>query len=680
MLKRQIFIFFIINITVCFSQNFTGGYVFNMPPSDSTTQIFLPNFPISSIGGNNFVQINPNGNFEINGNRIRFWGGNLAAEGDFPAKTQAANIAGRMRKMGFNLMRFHHMDNPWSSGSLFYQTPNTRTFNVSNFDKFEYFFSKLKENGIYSNINLHVGRTFRSSDGVASADSLPEFSKGVTFFDRQLIALQKEYAFQLLTHMNPYTGLSLVDDPAMAMVEITNENSLFRMWHDGKLKPFNQGGILIQRHNKCLDSLWNNFLLVKYGNTEQLQNSWNQGIIPAGTINQIKNNNFETLPITTAWFLELHNGAAGFMTKDIINPFVGLMSAKVTVTNGTGTAWHCQWRQSSLIFKKDSTYIIQFAGRSDLAKTINVGLMNGDDPYTFYGGKNIQLTQQWQVFSITVKCPENVPNNGRLTFQFTSSGTYWFDEISLKTSPINGLLENESLEALNIKRNDYTDLAGFTINRTKDISEFYIKIEDDYFAEMRNYLKNTLGVKVPIVGTNWNIGTQDLIVQSKMDYLDNHAYWDHPSFPNIPWSSTDWVISNTSMTKSADNSTITSLFAGSKFKGKPYTISEYNHPFPNRFQCEGPIFLSAYSSFHDADAIMYYNYNDTYDWDTDKISGYFNIHRNSVFMALNPTMAYLFRNFYISPSSEKIYLNYTKDDILKIPAIDNNYWGGYSFF
>ncbi|MFH0735284.1 MAG: carbohydrate binding domain-containing protein [bacterium] len=651
-----------------------------MPPADSTTQKFLPSFPVNPILGNHFVQINQNGNFVVNDERIRFWGGNLAAEGAFPAKNKASDIAGRMRKLGFNLMRFHHMDNPWSSGSLFYQTPNTRTFNVTNLDKYEYLFSKLKENGIYSNINLHVGRTFRISDGVAAADSLPEFGKGVTFFDRQLIELQKEYANQLLTHINPYTGLSLINDPAMAMVEITNENSLFRMWHDGKLKPINNGGILTYKHNKLLDSLWNNFLLTKYGTTLQLSNYWNQGTIPAGTLNKIINNDFESLPITTAWFLELHNGAAGYVTRDIINPYAGLLSAKIAVTNGTGTAWHCQWRQSNLIFKKDSTYVIKFAARSDNYKTINVGLMNGDDPYTYYGGKEISLNTQWQIYTINVKCSEDVITNGRLTFQFPEIGTYWFDEISLKTASIDGLLENESLEFLNIKRNDYKDLVGFTINRTKDISEFYLKVEDDYFSEMKDYLKNTLGVKVPIVGTNWNIGAQDLIVQSKLDYLDNHAYWEHPSFPNIPWSSTDWFIANTSMTKSAENSTISSLFSGSKFKGKPYTISEYNHPFPNRFQCEGPIFLSAYSSFHDADGIMFYDYNDSFDWETDKITGYFNIQRNSVFMALNPTMAFLFRNYLVSPSTEKIYLNYSKEDILKIPSIDNNYWSGYSFF
>ena len=86
-------------------------------------------------------------------------------------------------------------------------------------------------------MNLHVSRTFRINDNVADYDSLPEFGKCVNFFDPYIIKLHKEYAQQLLTHVNPYTGKALVNDPVMAMVEITNENSLYRNWRDNKLKP-----------------------------------------------------------------------------------------------------------------------------------------------------------------------------------------------------------------------------------------------------------------------------------------------------------------------------------------------------------------------------------------------------------------------------------------------------------
>ncbi|MFA4838131.1 MAG: hypothetical protein WC703_01470 [Candidatus Neomarinimicrobiota bacterium] len=40
----------------------------------------------------------------------------------------------------------------------------------------------------------------------------------------------------------------------------------------------------------------------------------------------------------------------------------------------------------------------------------------------------------------------------------------------------------------------------------RDISNIYIQLQNRFFDEMVGYLKNTLGVRVPIVGTNWNVG------------------------------------------------------------------------------------------------------------------------------------------------------------------------------
>ncbi len=673
----KILVFSFLFWTISIAQNFTGGYNFYIPSFDSTTQEFLPTFPKANI--NNFVTINQDGNFSVNGERIKFWGVNFVADGAFINKEITPGVAARLNKLGFNLVRFHHLDNNWSSGSLFYGMPNTRTFNPLKLDQLFYTIYKLKENGIYSNINLNVSRVFKVSDGIAYADSLPEMGKFVTLFDRKLIELQKEYAYKLLTTINPYTGLPLSNDPAMAMVEILNENSVFRAWRDGMLTTKNKGGVLSYYHTKMLDSLWNDFLFQKYQTSQNLANSWNTGIIPAG-YNMIKDGGFENVPINTYWTLEQHNGASGTITKDVINPFAGFLSAKVIINNATGTYWHLQFRQTSISTKKDSVYQIKFAARADVNRSIFVSISLQEDPYTYLGGKEFQLTNNWQEFTFTYVGSMDAVNKTKLAFQFSQTGTYWFDNVSFTTAPINGLLPGESLELKNISRNNYYDLKAFSINRVKDNSEFYINLTNSFFDEMINYLKNSLHIKVPIVATNWNIGFQDLISQSKGDYIDNHAYWDHPQFPNVAWSSTDWLINNTSMTKEFDNSTIPGLFAATKIKGKPYTVSEYNHPFPNRYQAEAPLFLAAYSSLHDIDGTMYFEYNSTYDYTIDKIEGFFSIRANPLFLALNPSVAYLFRNSLISPANNSYNIELNKDDILKIPLIDNGNWSGYTFF
>jgi len=677
MIKKYILCLTLFCLSIVDAQNFNGGYNFYIPPYDSSNQEFLPYFPVNNI--TSFIQIDNNGHFSANGNRIKFWGINLVSEGAFINKLNADKIAGRIRKMGFNLVRFHHIDNPWGSGSLFYGLTNTRALNQTKLDVLHYTIAKLKENGIYSNINLNVSRTFKVTDGIAYADSLPEFGKYVTIFDKNLISLEKEYASQLLNALNPYTGVSLKDDPAMAMVEIINENSIFRAWRDGLLTTKQKGGILSFYHTKMLDSLWNNFLFNKYNSNENLDAAWNLGLSSSG-INMINDWGFENSPITSYWFLEQHSGATGSITKDIINPYSGFLSAKVTVNNATGTYWHLQFRHTSLSTKKDSTYLIKFAARSNTDKKIYVAISLQDDPYTFFAGKEFQISTNWQVYSFTYTGSQDAINKTKLAFQFSSNGIYWFDNISFTTAPVYGLLENENLDQKNIQRNSYTELKSFSEKRVKDNSEFYIYITNSFFNEMINYLKNTLNVKVPIVGTNWNIGFQDLISQSEADYIDNHSYWDHPQFPGIPWSNTDWIINNTSMTKAIGSSTIPGLFAGVKIKGKPYTISEYNHPFPNRFQAEAPLFIAGYSSFHDIDGIMYFDYNSVYDFEADKISNYFSIHNNPLFTALNPSMAFAFRNDLISKGETPYEIKLAKDDILKLPFKDNENWDGYKFF
>jgi len=52
----------------------------------------------------------------------------------------------------------------------------------------------------------------------------------VGFFDEQVLDLQKEYARKLLTHRNAYTQRTYAEDPAVAFVEINNENGLIHAW------------------------------------------------------------------------------------------------------------------------------------------------------------------------------------------------------------------------------------------------------------------------------------------------------------------------------------------------------------------------------------------------------------------------------------------------------------------
>ena len=662
------------------AQNFSDGFQFFIPPDDATSQRFLPDYRIRQIRAGEFVTVGPDGHFSVGGKRIRFWGTNSGAAGAFPNPAKAGFIADHVRKLGFNLIRLHHLDNNWTT-SLFQNQGGTRRLNASNLNRLEKYVAELKRNGVYVDMNLHVSRTVQESDGIAGADSILNFGKGVFIFDPQLIELQQEYARQVLRHVNPYTGLALAADPVMAMVEITNENSLYRMWRDGVLKPQSEGGDLMARHSRMLDGFWNDFLVRKYGSTDALRSAWNQGMRPEGVESLVRDGGFETDPISKNWTLELHETAKATMAVEASGAHEGQKCAKVQVTASDGTDWHIQWKQVRLSLKKDTLYSVSFAARCSQTLNLPVSVMQEVSPWGHYGDATFQVANQWRTFRFSFRASEDADRTVRLSFMVGARPvTFWVDAVRIVVAGQEGLADGESLESRTVRRNAYRDCANLSDARVKDLSAFFIGLQNDYFDRMSGFLKRELGVKVPITGTNWNVGPGDMATQSRLDYVDNHAYWEHPQFPGIPWSSTDWFVNNTPMVRSGTGGTVPRMFGGAGFEGKPFTVSEYNHPFPNRYQTEGMLFFAGYGAFHDTDGLMLFLHSGGEDWETDFINGFFDLHRNTAMMALSPSCAWAYRNAYVSPSEEPVRLAVSNEDLLLLPKNDGAGWEGPSLF
>ncbi|MEM2885942.1 MAG: hypothetical protein QXF24_07630 [Thermoproteota archaeon] len=168
--------------------------------------------------------------------RIRFLGVNVVGGAAFPRKEDAEKVAARLAKFGINAVRFHHMDAPWEEFNIFDKTyGNTRRLNQEALDRLDYFVYQLKINGIYSDLNLLVSRLFTDADGLPAEVNQVDWKdqQVLGFFVEEVKGLEKEYARQLLTHLNPYTGLTYAEDPAVAFVEIVNEQGLMQGWLGG---------------------------------------------------------------------------------------------------------------------------------------------------------------------------------------------------------------------------------------------------------------------------------------------------------------------------------------------------------------------------------------------------------------------------------------------------------------
>ncbi len=205
------------------------------------------------------------------GEEARFWGVNINAENNFVDHKTAEKMAERISMMGANLVRHHNMDASFAKPNIFANDKkDTQELDKKALDNFEYLWAELKKKGVYLNLCLNAGRMPGKGDGVKElADIVPGFKIEGEFVP-QLIKLQKKYIKQLLTHKNPYTRTTLAEDPAVAMIEIINEDSLFYIKKGGKFS------IQSEAYKKIWQALFNKWLVANYKNRANLINRWKE--------------------------------------------------------------------------------------------------------------------------------------------------------------------------------------------------------------------------------------------------------------------------------------------------------------------------------------------------------------------------------------------------------------------
>ena len=208
-------------------QPYPLDYVRMLASPSSIDLSFLLDAPAGKRG---FLRV-ANGHLATaDGKRIRLWGVNITdwspGSRQIPDKADAAFWAQVLARFGVNCVRLQFLDLTTPRGLIVPDRADTRMLDADQLDREDYFIAQLEQRGIYIDFNLLVGRPFKAGDGVADADRLHEGAKGTSLFDHRLIELQQEYARQLLTHRNPYTGHAYSDDPAVAIVEVNNENAI----------------------------------------------------------------------------------------------------------------------------------------------------------------------------------------------------------------------------------------------------------------------------------------------------------------------------------------------------------------------------------------------------------------------------------------------------------------------
>jgi len=125
------------------------------------------------------------------------------------------------------------------------------------------------------------------------------------------------------------------------------------------------------------------------------------------------------------------------------------------------------------------------------------------------------------------------------------------------------------------------------------------------YARQKAFLLS-LGVKTPFTDQNMCSDLPLTLMRDNYDYVDNHFYWDHPSFPVKPWSLPS-VIQNKSV---IDNlAPVPGTSFPTRVFGKPFTITEFNWAFPCAYRAESGAITGAYAALQDWDGLYRFAYS-----------------------------------------------------------------------
>lgn len=555
-----------------------------------------------------------------NGTERRFIGTNLGMTGCFPEHEDADKLAEELTRYGINIVRMHYVS---------HRTPKEGYPIKDSFiepvqlEKFDYLFAKLKEHGIYVYFQLNIVRKASKANGLENVSPLPYYKNGIDNFEYVLLNLQKRFYKDILTHVNPYTGIAYKDDPAITTFEIANENSIVNSWYS----PKHKFTALSEPYKTRMIEMWNRFLIGKYETTENLKAAWMQDGAGETVIDSAKDQDIRRwqLQTTSRTSVQAHSVKAG--KKDKLE---GREYAEITVekTDANGTQPKVYYDHFGL--ERMKGYSVSFKARADRTMDLTMRVGKRLPPYTAAGLQSkVTVNTKWQEYSYSFLSLID-DNDIRITFSdFQDGSVVDFADLKITEGMKFEWPSWQSLEKLNVEW-PYMYNRYVPWQRAKDYAEFLAEIESGYFRDMYNILKTTYGLKQSVTGTQLCYGFN--APQAATDYCDIHDYWCHPAFPGGAWSWTHFNIRNDSMANSvgayADNgcpgSTVVNM-ARSRILGKPFTVSEYDHPNLNYYCAEGDIMLAAMGAFQNWSALMQFAWILDRDYDRSYMNGMFDM-------------------------------------------------------
>jgi hypothetical protein len=198
---------------------------------------------------------------------VKFWGVGAKFKGKLTKAQQRQRVA-YLAKHGVNIVRQHSVFGvlgPLRKGQL----------DATMLDAYDWWFAQLKAQGIYTAWSVFYRQRISPDDGYDPklfAELKDGRSYGLVNISRPLQDIQLRYVKALLEHRNPYTKLAYKDDPALAILEVHNEDSIF--FHN-PLNRLAKGDL--PAHARLLRRMFCQWARQRYKTDSALRRAWGTG-------------------------------------------------------------------------------------------------------------------------------------------------------------------------------------------------------------------------------------------------------------------------------------------------------------------------------------------------------------------------------------------------------------------
>ena len=186
-------------------------------------------------GSKGWLSVNSNGKFVFPtapNEPLKFYGANLAHWANFGNHDESIRLADNLARLGYNAVRLHHLDYVLTETT----SANSTTIDPIRMERLNFLISELKKRGMYISIDLHSVRKPRTNEVISGNIDENDY-KALLLVSNAARQNLLAYASNLLNTTNPYTGLKWKDDPAIAWINISNENTPFwLLWPRSDIK------------------------------------------------------------------------------------------------------------------------------------------------------------------------------------------------------------------------------------------------------------------------------------------------------------------------------------------------------------------------------------------------------------------------------------------------------------